>query len=47
MTASFPVLLPMLAACFTAMFVPTLLREPPIHDCLRENTLRSRDNVIS
>jgi len=47
MTASFPMLLPMLAACFTAMFVPTLLREPPIHDCLRENTLRSRDNVIS
>jgi CIC family chloride channel protein len=35
MTASFTMLLPMLAACFTAMLVPTLLREPPIYDSLR------------
>jgi CIC family chloride channel protein len=35
MTASFNMLLPMLAACFTAMLVPTLLGEPPIYDSLR------------
>jgi CIC family chloride channel protein len=35
MTASFPMLLPMLAACFTAMLVPTLLSDPPIYDSLR------------
>jgi CIC family chloride channel protein len=35
MTASFPMLLPMLAACFTAMLVPTLLGDPPIYDALR------------
>src|SRR5262249_45886148 len=47
MTASFTMLLPMLAACFTAMVLPTLLGEPPIYDSLRENTLRIQDNVIS
>jgi CIC family chloride channel protein len=36
MTASFPMLLPMLAACFTAMLVPTLLGDPPIYDSLRK-----------
>jgi CIC family chloride channel protein len=35
MTASFPMLLPMLAACFTAMLVPTLLGDPPIYNSLR------------
>jgi CIC family chloride channel protein len=35
MTASFTMLLPMLAACFTAMLVPTLLGDPPIYDSLR------------
>jgi CIC family chloride channel protein len=35
MTASFTMLLPMLAACFTAMLVPTLLGDPPIYDALR------------
>src|SRR5262249_2305293 len=35
MTASFSMLLPMLAACFTAMLVPTLLGEAPIYDSLR------------
>jgi CIC family chloride channel protein len=35
MTASFSMLLPMLAACFTAMLVPTLLGDPPIYDSLR------------
>jgi CIC family chloride channel protein len=36
MTASFTMLLPMLAACFTAMLVPALLGEPPIYDSLRD-----------
>ena len=35
MTASFTMLLPIVAACFTAMLVPTLLGEPPIYDSLR------------
>ena len=33
-------LLPMLGACFAAMLVPTLLRDPPIYESLREGTLR-------
>jgi len=33
-------LLPMLAACFVAMLVPALLRDPPIYDSLRERILR-------
>ena len=40
MTGSFTLLLPMLAACFAAMLVPTLLGDPPIYDSLRERTLR-------
>ena len=36
MTTSFPMFLPMLAACFTAMLVPTLLGNPPIYDSLRD-----------
>jgi CIC family chloride channel protein len=28
-----------LGACFVAMLVPTLLRDPPIYDSLRERTL--------
>jgi CIC family chloride channel protein len=43
MTASFNLLLPMLGACFAAMVVPTLLRDPPIYDSLRELTLRSQE----
>jgi chloride channel protein, CIC family len=39
MTASVTMLLPMLGACFAAMLVPTLLRDPPIYDSLRERTL--------
>jgi len=30
----------MLVACFAAMLVPTLLRDAPIYDSLREHTLR-------
>jgi CIC family chloride channel protein len=39
MTAAFPMLLPMLVACFTAMLVPTLLGDKPIYEALRERTL--------
>jgi CIC family chloride channel protein len=35
LTGSFTLLLPMLAACFAAMVVPTLLQEPPIYESLR------------
>jgi len=35
MTGSFALLLPMLVACFAAMLIPTLLRNPPIYDALR------------
>ena len=37
MTASVTMLLPMLGACFVAMLVPTLLRDPPIYDSLRKH----------
>jgi CIC family chloride channel protein len=42
MTGGFTLLLPLLGACFAAMLVPTLLRNPPIYDSLRERTLRSQ-----
>ncbi len=35
LTGSYTQLLPMLAACFTAMLVPTLLNNPPIYDSLK------------
>ena len=41
MTASVTMLLPMLGACCVAMLVPTLVRNAPIYDSLRERTLRS------
>jgi CIC family chloride channel protein len=40
MTASFTMLLPMIAACFAAMLVPNLLRGAPIYDSLRERLFR-------
>jgi CIC family chloride channel protein len=45
MTANVTMLLPMLVACFTAMLVPTLLRNAPIYESLREHTLR-REGVL-
>jgi len=42
MTSNFTLLLPMLAACFAAMLVPTLLGNAPIYDSLRESTLQTR-----
>jgi CIC family chloride channel protein len=40
MTASFPMLLPMIAACYAAMLVPNLLHGVPIYDSLRERVYR-------
>ena len=40
MTAGFPMLLPMIAACFAAMLVPNLLHGIPIYDSLRERVCR-------
>jgi chloride channel protein, CIC family len=39
MTNNSTLLLPMLAACFSAMAVATMLREPPIYDSLKERLL--------
>ena len=36
MTGNVTLLLPMLGACFAAMLVPTLLRDKPIYEVLRE-----------
>lgn len=40
MTASFTMFLPMLAACFAAMLVPTLLGNRPIYDSLRRSVAK-------
>ena len=40
MTACMTMLLPMVGACFAAMLVTTLLRDPPIYESLRKETLR-------
>jgi chloride channel protein, CIC family len=40
MTAGFAMLLPMIAACFAAMLVPSLLGSTPIYDSLRERATR-------
>jgi chloride channel protein, CIC family len=40
MTGNVTMLLPMLGACFVAMLLPALLRNPPIYDSLRGHTLR-------
>jgi chloride channel protein, CIC family len=40
MTAGFPMLLPMIAACFAATLVPNLLQGSPIYDSLRERVCR-------
>jgi CIC family chloride channel protein len=46
MTASFTMLLPMIAACFMAMLVPNLIGTAPIYDSLRERTLRLQQTTI-
>jgi chloride channel protein, CIC family len=35
LTGGFTLLLPMLAACFAAMLVPTMLQDPLVYDSLR------------
>jgi CIC family chloride channel protein len=45
MTANVTMVLPMLGACFAGMLVPTLLRNAPIYDSLRELTLR-REQIL-
>ena len=42
MTASVPMLLPLIGACFTAMVVPNLMGAAPIYDSLRPRILRLR-----
>jgi chloride channel protein, CIC family len=39
MTADVTMLLPMLGACAMAMLTPTLIKDPPIYDSLRERTV--------
>lgn len=45
MTGSVTMLLPMLAACFVAMLVPTVLRNPPIYDSLGERMRMEKDDA--
>ena len=44
MTASFTLLLPLVAACFAAMVVPTMMHTEPIYDSLREPVQRRKGN---
>ena len=39
MTADVTMLLPMLGACFMAMLAPTLMRNAPVYDPLRDRTI--------
>ncbi len=45
MTGSFALLLPMLVACFAAMLIPTLMRNPPIYDALRDRAMPPRPGL--
>ncbi|MGA8273536.1 MAG: H(+)/Cl(-) exchange transporter ClcA [Candidatus Sulfotelmatobacter sp.] len=47
LTGSTTLLLPMLAACFTAMLVPTLLRNAPIYDSLEERIVAKSSAQVS
>src|SRR5271168_3378451 len=44
MTGNVTMLLPMLTACFAAMLLPTLLRDAPIYDSLRERIVRTQES---
>ncbi len=46
MTASTPMLLPMISACFTAILVPNLLGSTPIYESLRERIFASKRSNI-
>ena len=45
MTGNLTMLLPMLIACFAAMFVPIILGEPPIYNSLRQRILRPAEGI--
>jgi CIC family chloride channel protein len=45
MTGNVTMLLPTLGACFIAMLVPSILRNPPIYDSLREASLKVQKEV--
>jgi chloride channel protein, CIC family len=45
MTGNSTLLLPMLASCFAAMTVPTLVGNVPVYDSLRQLTLRSQKTI--
>ncbi|QBR72804.1 ClC family H(+)/Cl(-) exchange transporter [Beijerinckiaceae bacterium] len=47
MTDNSRLLLPMLAACFSAMAVATMLREPPIYDSLKQRTPALSEKRVS
>ncbi len=47
LTSSDSQLLAMIAACFTAMLIPTLAGNPPIYDSLGESQSRKRTNTTS
>jgi CIC family chloride channel protein len=47
MTAGFPLLLPMLGACFAAMLVANLFGSAPIYDSLRERMVRHQHSKTS
>ena len=46
MTGIGTMLLPMLGSCFAALLIPTLLRNPPIYDSLREHNLRVQARIV-
>ena len=43
MTGNVTMLLPMLVACFAAMFVPIILGDPPIYHSLRHRILHAAE----
>lgn len=47
LTGNFTLLLPMLAACFVAMLIPTLLGDKPIYDSLKDRTLKLEASLKS
>jgi chloride channel protein, CIC family len=47
LTANVTMLLPMIAACFVAMLVPTVLGDPPIYDKLRERLFIHRERAVA
>jgi CIC family chloride channel protein len=46
MTNDFTLLLPMMAACFTAMLLPTVMGNEPIYDSLRQRLLAEHPGTV-